>query len=102
MGKGLSERNPLVRCVITHISRIMATYRAWEDWTECDFATVRSGLDPWQLQNRAIPNHLFISLSLLVGKNAIKVAELDGTNAMTLLSNGIDKPRAIVVDPAEG
>ena len=66
VGMGLSEQNPLVRCVITHISRIMATYRAWEDWTECDFATVRSGLDSWQLQNRAISNHLFISLSLFL------------------------------------
>lgn len=34
--------------------------------------------------------------------NMIEVAELDGTNRMTLYSAGLDEPRAIAVDPSTG
>ena len=33
------------------------------------------------------------------GYNMIEVAELDGSNRLTLFSSGLDDPRAIVVDP---
>lgn len=36
------------------------------------------------------------------GYNMIEVAELDGTNRLTLFSSGLDEPRAIVVDPLYG
>ena len=36
------------------------------------------------------------------GYKMIEVAELDGSNRLTLFSSGLDKPRAIVVDPLYG
>ena len=36
------------------------------------------------------------------GYNMIEVAELDGSNRLTLFSSGLDEPRAIVVDPLYG
>lgn len=36
------------------------------------------------------------------GYNLIEVAELDGSNRLTLFSSGLDEPRAIVVDPFYG
>ncbi|KAJ7383624.1 hypothetical protein OS493_026810 [Desmophyllum pertusum] len=36
------------------------------------------------------------------GYNMIEVAELDGTNRLTLFRDGTDEPRAIVVDPIHG
>ena len=32
----------------------------------------------------------------------IEVANLDGMKRLALVANGLDKPRAIVVDPAHG
>ncbi|XP_048587664.1 low-density lipoprotein receptor-related protein 8 isoform X2 [Nematostella vectensis] len=36
------------------------------------------------------------------GANTIEVSELDGSNKMTLISSGLDKPSAVVLDPTEG
>lgn len=36
------------------------------------------------------------------GYNLIEVAELNGSNRLTLFSSGLDEPRAIVVDPFYG